>query len=547
MFHYYYHYYHRLGAVPFFFIEKAGKTIKGVCNALACGVMVGAAFDLIHEGQQYDGFITVVGLLLGVAFVYLTQQKFADAEDMKFSTLTGMDAKKAMMIVGIMAVHSIGEGAGVGVSFAGGRGRTKGPLITFAIAVHNIPEGLAIAIVLISRGVSTMKAMLWAVFTSVPQPLLAVPAFMFVDTFRSLMPVALGFAAGCMIYVVFAELIPDALEDISSQMMAIWTTIAAASLELLRMCIDTFADKGLAIFMKPGEDADELNDWILTKIYVLCIGGIAAVSSVLLVNIIKKRFDAVNVIKILIMVFAGSFGLATTQREFSMCASTYQHIKGVHRLTSTICGGLTAALVTRYLPIDEMGALPHLSNDELGSPTKRKKTLNTSMVVPMYTTASLASWAFALGLSTDAIGIRYQSQIPFDITKLTLASLFATLALSSHRSKFVATYVGGAIIVGAMFLGVYFHDFSLDGVQIVRKGSFLSVCLHAFSIGMQYVFMGAAIREIKMKRAFGHASLKYWTFVISTILAAMLCGILITLIQELFVTPGYNEYVMSFC
>ena len=75
---YHCHCYHSLGAFPFFFIDRPGKTIKGVCNALACGVMVGAAFDLIHEGQQYDGFITVVGLLLGVAFVYFTQQKFAE-------------------------------------------------------------------------------------------------------------------------------------------------------------------------------------------------------------------------------------------------------------------------------------------------------------------------------------------------------------------------------------------------------------------------------------------------------------------------------------
>ena len=68
------------------------------------------------------------------------------------------------------------------------------------------------ATVLVSRGVGAKKAAWWALFTALPQPLLAVPSFMFVDTFTFLLPLALGFAAGCMTWIVFAELIPDALE-----------------------------------------------------------------------------------------------------------------------------------------------------------------------------------------------------------------------------------------------------------------------------------------------------------------------------------------------
>ena len=68
------------------------------------------------------------------------------------------------------------------------------------------------ATVLVSRGVGARKAAWWALFTALPQPLLAVPSFMFVDTFTFLLPLALGFAAGCMTWIVFAELIPDALE-----------------------------------------------------------------------------------------------------------------------------------------------------------------------------------------------------------------------------------------------------------------------------------------------------------------------------------------------
>ena len=85
-------------------------------------------------------------------------------------------------------------------------------MVSLAIGLHNIPEGLAVATILVSRGVGAKKAAWWALFTALPQPLLAVPSFMFVDTFTFLLPLALGFAAGCMTWIVFAELIPDALE-----------------------------------------------------------------------------------------------------------------------------------------------------------------------------------------------------------------------------------------------------------------------------------------------------------------------------------------------
>ena len=87
--------------------------------------------------------------------------------------------------------------------------------MTLAIGLHNVPEGLAVSTVLVARGIRARKALLWTLFTAMPQPLVAVPAFLFVDTFKSLLPVALGFAAGCMVWMVFAELLPDALADAS--------------------------------------------------------------------------------------------------------------------------------------------------------------------------------------------------------------------------------------------------------------------------------------------------------------------------------------------
>jgi zinc transporter ZupT len=110
-------------------------------------------------------------------------------------------------------VHSFAEGVGVGVSY--GDGNSFGAFISFAIAVHNVPEGLAISLVLIPRGVSALKAAGWSIFSSLPQPLMAVPAFLFVLAFRPFLPVGLGLAAGAMFYMVFTELLPESFEDIA--------------------------------------------------------------------------------------------------------------------------------------------------------------------------------------------------------------------------------------------------------------------------------------------------------------------------------------------
>ncbi|KAH6558216.1 hypothetical protein KP509_1Z073300 [Ceratopteris richardii] len=152
----------------------------------------------------------------------------------------GADARKMLLVVGIMTLHSFGEGSGVGVSFAGSRGLPQGVMVTIAIAVHNIPEGLAVSMVLASRGISARSAMLWSIFTSLPQPLVAVPAFVCAEAFQKFLPSCMGFAAGCMIWMVLAEVVPDSFKEAHPQQVASAATLSVAFMESLSTAMENF-------------------------------------------------------------------------------------------------------------------------------------------------------------------------------------------------------------------------------------------------------------------------------------------------------------------
>lgn len=217
-----------LGALPFLAISTISRRFLGLSNALAAGLMGAASWSLIYEGLEFGMPRTVGGMLLGLGGIVLSHRWVNRREEVTWGKLEGVDATKVLMIVGVMTAHSFTEGVGIGVSFGGGS--TLGGFITGAIAVHNIPEGLAISLVMIPRGSSVWNAGLWSVGSSLPQPLMAVPAFLFVRLFEPVLPVGLGFAAGAMLWMVIGELVPDALEDASANAVAVTVVVAAAAM-----------------------------------------------------------------------------------------------------------------------------------------------------------------------------------------------------------------------------------------------------------------------------------------------------------------------------
>jgi len=223
-----------LGAAPFLFVARLARSWVGLANALAAGFMIAASALLFYTGARESTLRMIGGALVGIAFVFWASRRFSAREGVQFEALAGADARKALLLIGVMTVHSIAEGVGVGVSFGGGE--DLGLVTAIAIAIHNIPEGLAISLVLVPQGVGVLRAAGWSVFSSLPQPLVAVPAFLFVAFFDGLVSLGLGFAGGAMLWMVAAQVVPDALATTSRRAVTLalaGSTAAMLALEAL--------------------------------------------------------------------------------------------------------------------------------------------------------------------------------------------------------------------------------------------------------------------------------------------------------------------------
>lgn len=221
-----------LGALPFVFVHGMSRRWLGTSNALAAGFMLSASGALLIEGLIRGVGRVLAGAVVGAVFIAITHQLIAGREDLRLGGLRDADATKAILIIAVMTLHSFSEGVGVGVSYGGGA--ELGVFITIAIAIHNIPEGLAISLVLVPRGSTVLAAAGWSVFSSLPQPLVAPFAYLFVEQVKPFLPAGLGFAAGAMAWLVFTELLPDARAELGPRSLALWLGGSLVAMSLLQ-------------------------------------------------------------------------------------------------------------------------------------------------------------------------------------------------------------------------------------------------------------------------------------------------------------------------
>lgn len=213
-----------LGTVPFFFVDEVSDRVTVVLWGLAGGIMLFASvFGFIAEGLG-EGTLTQVGtgLLVGIVLV-VAADRLISGYEFQPREMPDADFRKLVLIVGVLTVHSFPEGVALGVAFAdlgvegdlivGGLAiPALAIFITIAISIQNIPEGLAVAIPLHTYGLPNWKIFGWAVFSSIPQPIGAGIAYVFVTFAREFLPFGFGFAAGAMIYLVLHDIFPEALD-----------------------------------------------------------------------------------------------------------------------------------------------------------------------------------------------------------------------------------------------------------------------------------------------------------------------------------------------
>ncbi len=208
------------GAVPALLLKKISQPVEDTMLGFAAGMMLAAsAFSLLLPGLQAGIEITgsklasaavvVLGMALGI-FLMLSLERFTP----HLHTTTGTFGlghgrlNRVWLFVFAIALHNLPEGMAIGVSFARGDMNVGLPLTT-AIVLQDIPEGLVVALALRSAGISRLRAVLLSAATGFLEPLGAFLGVGLTSGLAISYPVGLGLAGGAMIFIVSHEVIPE--------------------------------------------------------------------------------------------------------------------------------------------------------------------------------------------------------------------------------------------------------------------------------------------------------------------------------------------------
>lgn len=209
-----------LGALPALLLKDIPRQLEDSMLGFAAGMMLAAAaFSLLLPGIEAGteitgdafkgGLLVVFGLMMG-ALLMLGLDEFTPHEHGKTGPCgPGVErCNRAWLFVFAIALHNLPEGMAVGVGFSGGDMSVGLPLAT-AIALQDIPEGLAVALTLRAAGFSSLLAVLVAGGSGLLEPLGALIGVSLGGGLMFAYPIGLGLAAGAMIFVVSHEVIPE--------------------------------------------------------------------------------------------------------------------------------------------------------------------------------------------------------------------------------------------------------------------------------------------------------------------------------------------------
>lgn len=206
-----------IGALPVVFFRHISNNLFCSLLGAAAGVMLAAtAFSLLVPGIESGNvlwpgkgiYVVSFGMLLGAFFLH-----YADSQLPHVHLDSAVDShlhslRKIWLFVIAITIHNFPEGMSVGVSFGSGDMK-NGLVLAIAIALQNIPEGLAVALPLVSLGYDRWRAVGIATLTGLVEPVGGLLGITMVTLFQSVLPIAMGFAAGAMLFVISEEIIPE--------------------------------------------------------------------------------------------------------------------------------------------------------------------------------------------------------------------------------------------------------------------------------------------------------------------------------------------------
>jgi ZIP family zinc transporter len=200
-----------LGAIPVFLLGAGAERLRPALWGIAAGVMAVASVLGLLKPAIDEGSAWAVGggLVAGIAFLAVADRLLRDSE-LHVGQLAAGDARTAVLVFAVLFVHSLPEGLAIGTAYASDTAGL-GLFVILAIAIQNVPEGTSVAIPMSDSGFTRSQQFWAAVATSAPQPFGAVIAYVAVDRVAELLPASFAFAAGAMLALVVAQLLPRAL------------------------------------------------------------------------------------------------------------------------------------------------------------------------------------------------------------------------------------------------------------------------------------------------------------------------------------------------
>ena len=219
-----------LGASLVFFFKKMRRALFDGMLGFTGGVMIAASYWSLlapsiemAENQGQPGWLpAAIGFALGALFLFALDKLMPHLHiNFKREDAEGPETKwhRTTLLVLAITMHNIPEGLAVGVLFggvaAGIPGATIGAAVALAIGIgiQNFPEGLAVSMPLRRQGVSRRKSFWYGQLSAVVEPIAGVLGAAAVIFFEPILPYALAFAAGAMIYVVIEEVVPETQQD----------------------------------------------------------------------------------------------------------------------------------------------------------------------------------------------------------------------------------------------------------------------------------------------------------------------------------------------